>query len=368
MALPVPEFFERDVAEIVAEMIAYYEAETGKTLQPAQPERLVINMFAYRELVLRNALNDAAKQNLVAFSRYPVLDYLGQLVGVTRLPASEATCTLSFELVPGHGQVVIPEGTRASTQDGTVVFATIEDVTVPVGVDKVEVTGKADVAGALGNGFLAGNVTTIIDVQPFLDTVENMDVTSGGSDEETDEQLRERIKIAPEAFSNAGSRGAYRFHASSAHPTIIDVAVVSPTPGTVEIYPLSTAGIPTPTPILDAVFDACNDEKIRPLTDTVNVLSPVNVPYNIEVNVTLYSTANQQLVEDAINEALEAYAEDKGKKLGRDIMRAQIAALCVVDGVYNVSVAQPVSNIILNESSFGEIGTITVNIVGFNNG
>lgn len=368
MALPIPEFFERDVSEIVAEMIAYYEAETGKTLQPAQPERLVINMFAYRELVLRNALNDAAKQNLVAFSRYPVLDYLGQLVGVTRLPAAEATCTLEFILVPGHGSVVIPEGTRVATQDGAVVFATIEDVTVGVGIDVATVTGKAQTAGIAGNGYIAGKVSQLIDVQVFIDTVENTDITSGGSEEETDEQLRERIKLAPEAFSNAGSRGAYKFHAASAHPTIIDVAVVSPTPGTVEIYPLSTAGAPTPSPILDAVSDACNDEKIRPLTDTVNVLSPINVAYDIEVNVTLYNTANQTLVEEAIQEALEAYADDKGKQLGRDIMRSQIAALCVVDGVYNVSVAQPAADIILDEKSFGEIGTITVNIVGLNNG
>lgn len=368
MALPTPEFFDRNVNEIVEEMIAFYEAQTGKTLQPAQPERLVINMMAYRELLLRNAANDAAKQNLVAFSRYPFIDYLGELVGVTRLPAAAATCTLEFTLVAGHGNVVIPEGTRVSTQDGLAVFATIEDVAITAGTDVVEIVGRAETPGSSGNGYIAGKVVTLIDSLAFVDVVMNIDMTAGGSDEETDEALRERIKLAPEAFSNAGSRGAYKFHATSAHPTIIDVAVISPNPGVVQIYPLSTAGVPTPQPILDAVADVCNGEKVRPLTDTVDVLSPIAVDYDIQVELELYSDANEQLVTDSVQEALSNFASDKGKKLGRDIIVNQIIALCAVDGVYKPTVVQPAADIILDEKSFGNIGTVSVTVTGYNNG
>ncbi|MBP0016080.1 MAG: baseplate J/gp47 family protein [Cyanobacteria bacterium SBLK] len=42
---------------------------------------------------------------------------------------------------------------------------------------------------------------------------------------ETDDNLRKRIILAPESFSNAGSAGAYRFHALSASQDIIDVGV-----------------------------------------------------------------------------------------------------------------------------------------------
>src|SRR5690606_30614196 len=108
MELTKPQFIDIDAAAIVNEMIADYETATGKKLAPAQAERLLINGFAYREYLLRTAINEAALQNLVAFARFPALDYLGELVGVRRLPPSKAGCLIRFTLVAGHGALVIP--------------------------------------------------------------------------------------------------------------------------------------------------------------------------------------------------------------------------------------------------------------------
>lgn len=98
MALTEPDFIERDADKITAEMIAKYEADTGKTLYPAQAERLLIDLWAYREMLVRVAVQEAAKQNLVAFAREPMIDYLGELVGVYRLAAQPATTTLQFSV------------------------------------------------------------------------------------------------------------------------------------------------------------------------------------------------------------------------------------------------------------------------------
>jgi hypothetical protein len=49
--------------------------------------------------------------------------------------------------------------------------------------------------------------------------------TANGTDDETDEELRERIRLAPSQFSVAGPTGAYKFFAKSAHPSIVDVSV-----------------------------------------------------------------------------------------------------------------------------------------------
>ena len=38
-----------DLAEVLAQTIADYENRSGKTLQPAHIERLLINTYAYRE-------------------------------------------------------------------------------------------------------------------------------------------------------------------------------------------------------------------------------------------------------------------------------------------------------------------------------
>src|SRR5438132_302658 len=75
-------------------VMASVRALARRALEPAQVERLHIDLYACRELLVRNAIQYAALQCLVAFASYPLLDYLGQLVGVTRLPAQGAECTV----------------------------------------------------------------------------------------------------------------------------------------------------------------------------------------------------------------------------------------------------------------------------------
>ena len=44
---------------ILADMVAAFQAAAGRTLQPAQVERLLINLYAYRESLVRNAIQYA---------------------------------------------------------------------------------------------------------------------------------------------------------------------------------------------------------------------------------------------------------------------------------------------------------------------
>ena len=67
MALTKPDCIERDAEKITAEMIAYYEAATGKTLYPVQAERLLIDLWAYREMLLRAAVRETPKQQQQIF-------------------------------------------------------------------------------------------------------------------------------------------------------------------------------------------------------------------------------------------------------------------------------------------------------------
>jgi phage-related baseplate assembly protein len=368
-----PEFIERDLQVIVDEMVADYETRTGRILQPAQVERLLINAFAYREALVREKIQYAATQNLVDFASAPVLDYLGALVGVTRLAASSATVTVEFTLVAGHGGVTIPQGTRVSTTDGLAVFRTQVDVIVAPGVTTASTQAENVTEGTAGNGYGVGTITLILDPQAFLSAVTNTDISGGGAEQEQDEPLRERIKLAPGSFSNAGSRGAYEFFSLSASPSISDVAILGPpdiAPGQVEIYPLMADGSVTPLTVLDAVDAAVNSEKVRPLTDTVTVIPPTRVDYDISVNVTVYTDADSVSVQTSIEERLAAFALAKRQQLGQDIMIAQIVAQCMVEGVYTVNVtALSISgNLIIAPTEFGYCNSITVNIIGSTNG
>lgn len=375
MALPQPIFIERNAQQIVAEMIADYEARVGRKLEPAQAERLVINSLAYRELLLRNQVQEAAMQNLLSFARAPMIDYLGELLGVSRLPAASAQCTIEFALVSGHGALTIPQGLRVQTNDGRAVFLTTAPINVQVSDVTVQVLAECQSIGTSGNGYAIGTVDTILDPQPYLTSVTNVTVTGGGSNQETDDELRERIKLAPSAFSTAGSKGAYKFHAKSSHPSIVDVAVLGPNddvtinPGEVHIFPLVDGGITTPPTVLTAVAAACNADKVRPLTDTVIVTSPTKVDYAIEVELTLYSGADQTSVVAAVTQQLQDFVDKKKNLLGQDVMRSQIVERSALYGsVYNVDVTAPASDLIVSAKQFSNCTSITVTVAGFNNG
>lgn len=367
MALPTPSFIDRDPQTIIDEMVAYYETQTGKTLQPAQIEMLLINMFAYRETLIRNGIQDASMQNLLAFSRAPMLDYLGELLGVTRLADTEAGTIMEFALVPGHGDVIIPAGIRISSNDGRAVFETEEDLLVNSAVDLITATVVCQSTGSLGNGYVPGTVTRILDPQPYLATASNTTTTAGGSDPETDDQLRARIKLAPEAFSNAGSKGAYKFFTLSAHPSIIDAFVDSDTPGTVQLYPLVVGGVTTPTLVLDAVLATCNAEKVRPLTDTVTAFSPTAVTYSINIDLTLLTDADADAVQAQVLQLVTAYADSKVQKLGQDIVREALVKLAMQDEVYKPVINQPSADVVISGSQFPQCTGIVVNVIGYSN-
>ncbi|EAP7475647.1 baseplate J/gp47 family protein [Salmonella enterica subsp. enterica serovar Ealing] len=343
LVLADPVFVETDPEKITRELVEKYQADSGKTLYPAQDEMLLINLIAYRESLVRTAIQDASEQNLVAFSRAPMLDYLGELVGVYRLDAQAATTTLQFSLeFPAVQPVLIPAGTRVSASD-SVVFTTDEDTTLPAGSAQVSIHATCTLPGLAGNDWQPAQISNLMDDigDGSLDfTVTNPSVSTGGTDPESDDHLRERILLAPESFSNAGSRGAYRFHAMSAHQDIVDVAVVRPEPGTVELYPLMSYGLPDQN-LLDLVTGICSDEKVRPLTDTVQVKPPVKVDYSISASIRVYDDQDMELVMKRADSAIRGWVARQSSRLGMDIIPSQISAALSVPGVYRVTLTLP---------------------------
>lgn len=362
-----PIFVECDPTVIMVESKAKLEEFLGRELQPAQVEQIMLQYIVYREVLLTNRFNAGMRQMLYQFSTAPVLDYIAALVAVERLPAANAGCTVRFNLVVGHGYTLIPEGTRVATGDGAAIFRILDDITVPDTVHVVEAKVLAETAGRVGNGYAVGTVNKILDPVAFVSTVANIDTTGGGSDVESDDQLRARIKLAPSQYSSAGSRSSYKFYAQSANPLITDVSINSHTPGTVLIVPLTEA-IETPQQVLTDVYAACSPEDVRPLTDTVIVSAPTRKDYAIEVDAELYETADANSCKVEITDALSAYVSEKRSKLGRDIILSHIAQICRISGVYDVDIKAPAENIVVSDEQFAHCTGIVVNITGFNNG
>lgn len=368
MSLPEPNFIDRDVDAITREWIALYEEKTGKTLQPAQIERILIDVGVYRENLLRIKMQETAKQNLVNYASYPVLDYLGELVGVKRLSAVKAKTIIRFSLSePLSVDKIISGGAQVETKDGKIIFSTDDDAVIKVGQVFADISASANIEGSIGNGYLTGEINNLITPVSYVDIAENINESSGGANEETDEQLRQRIKEAPEQYSNAGSKGAYRFHTMSAHPSIIDVSVITKQAGVVEIYPLTKQGNPD-FEVISIIQDYLSDEKVRPLTDQVLVSSPERVDFEIIANLTLYTFADAESVIAQANSNIEAYIAELTSKLGRDIVPTQIIAMLnTIYGVYKVELTSPFLQV-LESYQWANCTSFTVNIGGYVNG
>jgi len=362
-----PDFIGRDPQTILSEVKTAYETILGRTVYPAQAEMLILNGIVAVMLLILEKQQRGMEQMLLSFSSAPALDYLVELLGVTRLPAQGAGCTLEFTLVTGHGGVVIPGGTRVATTDGLVVFQTQENFTVASGTDTAQVPAFAATLGTVGNGYAAGEVSNILDPQAFIVSTENLAITSGGVDAESDDELRERAKLAPSSFSVAGPRNAYKFFARTASSAIIDVAVQQITPGTVGVYPL-VAGGTTPSEILVLVAAAVNADDVRPLCDTVVVESPTVINYDLDVDITTLEDADTELIQTAIETALQALADNRASTLGRDVMLSQIIAACMVEGVFDVTVVTPSADVTVEFNEVAILGTLNVTITGENEG
>ena len=356
-SLPPPVFVDDsdglDPNLVLADMIAEFEAAAERTLQPAQVERLLINLYAYRESLVRNAIQYAAQQNLLAFAIFPMIDYLGQLVGVARLTAQSASTTLEFTLSGVLTvAITIAQGTLAGTSDGQYSFATTAALVIPAGSVSGTVNALAVQAGAGANGYLAGQVNALLSPSASIASVGNTTVTAGGSSPETDDHLRSRIQAAPNQFSVAGPAGAYRFFALGADPAIVDAQVVSPAPGQVNVYILTGPIVVQPQSapnsagvagalLLQKISSVLSADSVRPLTDTVNVMAVTEIDYQITATVTLYADADPGATMTAANDAATQYALGLAAKVQRDIVPSQVIAALSVAGVYKVALTEP---------------------------
>ena len=127
-------------------------------------------------------------------------------------------------------------------------------------------------------------------------------------------------------------------------------------------------GVVTPVEILEDVEEALSAETVRPLCDTVIVTSPTVLDYDIEVDLVVFTNADQTAITDAVELALANYAAERATHLGGDIVLQKIIQLCMIDGVYSVSVASPATTTVVGPTVVGNCTGIVVGISSTTNG
>lgn len=163
--------------------------------------------------------------------------------------------------------------------------------------------------------------------------------------EESDDALRQRIVMALESYPTTGSVGAYAFHARSAHPDVRDVTVTSPTPGHVQLVILANSGDGTPSQaVLEAVRAAVTNERVRPLTDSVEVIAAQITPYTLQATLIVEPGPSAETVRAAAETAVRAYADSR-HALGAFVALSGVAAALHRPGVRRITLASPAQDL-----------------------
>jgi len=244
-------------------------------LLESDPAVKLVETFAYREMMLRQRINDAANANMLATALGSDLDSLAGLFGVERMSFTDAQ----------------------------------------------------------------GNVTS-----------------------ETDDRLRLRAQLAPDAFSCAGPGNAYIYFAFSADLRVADASAFSPAPGNVvvTIYSTDNGGAASPD-LLAAVSAALNADDVRPLTDVVGVQGAQIQHYLIKATVTLYPGPDASAVTTAITNALTAYTQNV-QRLGYGITPAGMYGALDQAGVQNATIQSPSADVVGDPYMINVCDSVSVNI------
>ncbi|MGE7113258.1 baseplate assembly protein [Lysinibacillus sp. NPDC047702] len=363
VVLPEINFLTTDAQELVNEIITLYEQEEGRKLSQADPLRLIFLSLASVITKQNVAINDAAKQNLLYYARDKVLDHKGAEMTTPRLEATAATTTLRLHLsVPLTSSRIIERGALATSNEGAIFFATVEETAISPGVDYVDVELECTTKGEIGNGFTIGQINTLVKPLPYVSHVENISVSEGGAEREADEPYRERIYLAPESLTNAGSEGAYMYFAKSASALISDVYVYMPMPGYVDIKILLKDGQLPSDEMIDKVLKAVSGKTVRPLTDNVSAGAPTVISFDLDMTYFIETNAvDKTLVHQKIQTAVAEWLVWQQSKIGRDINPSKLISLCIKAGAKRVDIRNPAFTVVEQ----GEVAQLDMSNVHF---
>lgn len=349
-SLPDISFIDnKDIDQVRQEMVADYESfiseATGQTvtLERSSVHRMELYAAAAQIYQAMQYIDRQGKQSILKYSYSDFLDNLAIFKGVTRNPATPATTTLRFTLSAERDTATgIPQGTRVSTA-GAIYFATDVYAEIPAGSTTVDVPATCTVAGTDGNGFAAGELATIVDPIPYVASVTNTTATEGGAEIESDDDLAERVFLAPGAYSTAGPEGGYLYHAKAYSAAIGDVVATSnQAAGTVDIVFIMADGSTPGEEMIEGLEGYLQGKTIRPMTDLVRVAAPQEVTYTI--NLTYYinrsDSAKAVTIQAAVAQAVADY-QTWQRAIGRDINPSQLVRMVMDAGAKRVTVTAP---------------------------
>lgn len=342
--------------EIYQGLASEFQARTGQTA--GRSSELAVRFYAVAAQIysLYVQAEWTRRQCFPQTAEGEELNKHAQLRGVVRRKAARAAGTVRFYVDQAREMdVAIPAGTVCMTAGGER-FATDMDGTVPAGKLYGEAPVTAVNAGAAGN-VKQGSIVYMALPPAGIAACANPAPLSGGRDQESDQQLRERVLATFQRLANGANNAFYQQTAMS----FDGVAAVTVLPrnrgvGTVDIVLAAREGVPD-RELLDAL--QAHFDRVREIACDVKVESPTVERVNVSARLWAREGWEFEDVAAAVRQKLKEWFN--GERLGKALPRAQLIALMYgVDGVANCRLDGPEEDLGLDSVTLPVLGTVTL--------
>lgn len=301
--------------------------------------------------------------------------YLDQRVaerGVTRLAGTKASGPVSASRsTPAPFGQLIPSGTTFETTDTTVQVKTTADATLNQGDTTITLQMEAVSVGKAGN-LQTGTALKQVGVAVSLIETVTVDAPglTGGSDAESDTDLRQRYLAVVRSPGTSGNKADYAKWALEV--TGVGKAYVLPLwngPGTVKVFLLGSDKTPASPAVVDAAQAYIDPEPAQgegkaPIGATVTCVAAPAVEINITATVTLDGSKTLEEVETAFAAAVVEHLKSIAYSQDTTLRYSHVGSLLLdtigVTDYSNLQVNGDTANVTITAGSVAVKGTVNL--------
>ena len=336
----------KEISELYEGMLETFEEKTGFAMEDTADLAVRLYAAAAEIQALYIYADWALTQSFPQSAAGKYLDYHGQLRGITRKSGHKAGGILRFKIDSARAEPLrVPAGTVCTTA-GLVRFVTTEDALIRAGALYADAAAEAEIVGTAGN-VPAERITNMTRAPVGVTGVTNPAAFVGGSGEEDDESLRERILDSFIRLPNGANAAFYELRALS-HPGVEAVRVIPRHQGigTVGVVVSGAGGVP-------------EQDSVREIAVDVTVMAPEPERVDLAVRILPKPGKSFDSAQAAVRTALTAWFD--GGLLGKPVYRTQLGKVILDTGVAETyAITAPTKDLPGNARRLPQLGTLTI--------
>ena len=350
----------RRIEEIYGALLAAFEERSGFAMEEGCD--LAVRLYAAAaELQALGIQSEwVLDQSFPQTAQGIYLDRHGEMRGLSRRPATRAVGTLRFTVeLPPVADVTIPAGTVCMTAE-EVRFATLTSTVLAAGTLQAEAPAEAVAGGAAGN-VGPGEIQILTACPVAVTGCTNPAAFAGGSDAESDEELRERILESYRRLPN-GANAAWYEQTALSYGGVAEARAVGRARGigTVDVYVATERGLPD-SGLLGGLQRLLQEK--REIAVDVQVKAPT--VRTVDVTVAVEPAAGRSFGEakSAVEQTITAFFT--GKLLGGAVRLAELGSrVYALPEVENYRFLAPGEDLAADDTILPVLGKLTVQEMG----